>query len=101
MRVLHAHLRKISGANPSLGSLTRDLSTAGIMQNLQTFQSLLKEGEVTRYTAEELSTVCWSVYHMFLQLSDQTSCQAILLFEETVRPKLDLQLEYDGPELSF
>jgi hypothetical protein len=42
----------------SMSSITRDLrdlSTSGFIQN---FHSLLKEGEVTRYTCEEQARVC-------------------------------------------
>lgn len=34
----------------------RDLSTAGLIQN---FQSFLKEGENTRFSKEEQSRICW------------------------------------------
>jgi len=42
----------------SMSSITRDLrdlSTSGLIQN---FHSLLKEGEVIRYTSEEQARVC-------------------------------------------
>ncbi|XP_046386113.1 vacuolar protein sorting-associated protein 53 homolog [Ischnura elegans] len=60
VKLLQNNLPKIStpGSLTSMSSLTRDfrdLSKSGIIQN---FQSLLKEGEVTRYTREEQEKVC-------------------------------------------
>lgn len=34
----------------------RDLTTAGLIQN---FQSLLKEGETSRFSKEEQTRICW------------------------------------------
>ncbi|KAK3913798.1 Vacuolar protein sorting-associated protein 53-like protein [Frankliniella fusca] len=58
LRILQNSLPKVGGTAASLGSITRDLSTVSIIQNLQTFQSLLKEGDVTRYSPEEQARVC-------------------------------------------
>ncbi|XP_071448427.1 vacuolar protein sorting-associated protein 53 homolog [Hetaerina americana] len=60
LKLLQNNLPKIStpGSLTSMSSLTRDfrdLSKSGLMQN---FHSLLKEGEVTRYTRDEQEKVC-------------------------------------------
>lgn len=61
MKLLQNNLPKISAPGSlgsSMSSITRDLrdlSTSGFIQN---FHSLLKEGEVTRYTHEEQARVC-------------------------------------------
>ncbi|KAJ8667632.1 hypothetical protein QAD02_009295 [Eretmocerus hayati] len=60
MKILQNNLPKIGGASigSSVSSITRDfrdLSTSGLIQN---FQSFLKEGEVSRYSKEELLRIC-------------------------------------------
>ncbi|CAG5081341.1 Similar to Vps53: Vacuolar protein sorting-associated protein 53 homolog (Mus musculus) [Cotesia congregata] len=62
LKLLQNNLPKIGGGSLSLGSSMssitrdfRDLSTAGLIQN---FQSFLKEGETTRFSKEEQSRIC-------------------------------------------
>ncbi|KAH0535661.1 vacuolar protein sorting-associated protein 53 homolog [Cotesia glomerata] len=62
LKLLQNNLPKIGGSSLSLGSSMssitrdfRDLSTAGLIQN---FQSFLKEGESTRFSKEEQSRIC-------------------------------------------
>ncbi|XP_021916800.1 vacuolar protein sorting-associated protein 53 homolog [Zootermopsis nevadensis] len=61
VKLLQNNLPKITTSGSlgsSMSSITRDLrdlSTSGLIQN---FHSLLKEGEVTRYTREEQARVC-------------------------------------------
>ncbi|KAJ9589592.1 hypothetical protein L9F63_017177, partial [Diploptera punctata] len=61
IKLLQNNLPKIASPGSigtSMSSITRDLrdlSTSGLIQN---FHSLLKEGEVTRYTREEQARVC-------------------------------------------
>ncbi|XP_049767266.1 vacuolar protein sorting-associated protein 53 homolog [Schistocerca cancellata] len=63
VKLLQNNLPKLAAPSSGMSNLTRDLrdlssaglSTAGLIQN---FQSLLKEGEVTRYTPEEQARVC-------------------------------------------
>lgn len=60
VKLLQNNLPKITAGSlgSSMSSITRDfrdLSTSGFIQN---FHSLLKEGEVTRYTSEEQARVC-------------------------------------------
>lgn len=61
VKLLQNNLPKIAAPGSigsSMSSITRDLrdlSTSGLIQN---FHSLLKEGEVTRYTHEEQARVC-------------------------------------------
>ncbi|XP_015586668.1 vacuolar protein sorting-associated protein 53 homolog [Cephus cinctus] len=60
-KLLQNNLPKIAGSagiGTSMSNITRDLrdlSTAGLIQN---FQSLLKEGESTRFNKEEQSRIC-------------------------------------------
>ncbi|XP_025991195.2 vacuolar protein sorting-associated protein 53 homolog [Solenopsis invicta] len=59
VKILQNNLPKGSaGIGTSMGNITRDLrelSTSGFIQN---FQSLLKEGETTRFNKEEQSRIC-------------------------------------------
>ncbi|XP_015124851.1 vacuolar protein sorting-associated protein 53 homolog [Diachasma alloeum] len=60
LKLLQNNLPKIGGTSlgTSMSSITRDfrdLSTAGLIQN---FQSFLKEGETTRFSKEEQSRIC-------------------------------------------
>ncbi|KAF5291601.1 hypothetical protein FQA39_LY14323 [Lamprigera yunnana] len=60
IKILQNNLPKIEtqSLGSSVQSITRDLqkmSTSGLIQN---FSSLLKEGEITRFTSEELKKIC-------------------------------------------
>ncbi|XP_011299307.1 vacuolar protein sorting-associated protein 53 homolog [Fopius arisanus] len=60
LKLLQNNLPKMGGTSlgTSMSSITRDfrdLSTAGFIQN---FQSFLKEGEITRFSKEEQSRIC-------------------------------------------
>ncbi|XP_033212020.1 vacuolar protein sorting-associated protein 53 homolog isoform X2 [Belonocnema kinseyi] len=61
LKVLQNNLPKVGGSagiGTSMSNITRDfrdLSTAGLIQN---FQSFLKEGENTRFSKEEQSRIC-------------------------------------------
>ncbi|XP_012253433.2 vacuolar protein sorting-associated protein 53 homolog [Athalia rosae] len=61
LKLLQNNLPKIGGSasiGTSMSNITRDLrdlSTAGLIQN---FQSFLKEGEATRFNKEEQSRIC-------------------------------------------
>lgn len=60
LKLLQNNLPKMGGTSlgSSMSSITRDfrdLSTAGLIQN---FQSFLKEGETTRFSKEEQSRIC-------------------------------------------
>ncbi|XP_063986761.1 vacuolar protein sorting-associated protein 53 homolog isoform X2 [Diachasmimorpha longicaudata] len=60
LKLLQNNLPKVGGTSlgTSMSSITRDfrdLSTAGLIQN---FQSFLKEGETTRFSKEEQARIC-------------------------------------------
>lgn len=86
LRILQNSLPKVGGTAASLGSITRDLSTVSIIQNLQTFQSLLKEGDVSRYSPEEQARVCC------ILTTAEYCLETTQQLEEKLKEKVDSEL---------
>ncbi|KAJ1524078.1 hypothetical protein ONE63_010615 [Megalurothrips usitatus] len=86
LKILQNSLPKVGGSAASLGSITRDLSTVSIIQNLQTFQSLLKEGDVSRYSPEEQARVCC------ILTTAEYCLETTQQLEEKLREKVDPSL---------
>lgn len=104
-KYLHEYSEKLLQNNlpklevQSLGSsLTRDLqkiSTSGLIQN---FSSLLKEGEITRYTKDELTKICCilTTAEYCLETTQQLQEKLKEKIEPPFANQVDLSKEQDG-----
>lgn len=82
----------------SMQSITRDLqkiSTSGLIQN---FSSLLKEGEISRYTKDELTKICCilTTAEYCLETTQQLQDKLKEKIEPTLSNQIDLSKEQDG-----
>lgn len=78
--------------------ITRDLqkiSTSGLIQN---FSSLLKEGEITRYTKDELTKICCilTTAEYCLETTQQLQEKLKEKIEPSLSNQIDLSKEQDG-----
>ncbi|RZC42545.1 vacuolar protein sorting-associated protein 53 -like protein, partial [Asbolus verrucosus] len=99
-KLLQNNLPKIEAQSlgTSVQLLTRDLqkmSTSGLIQN---FSSLLKEGEITRFTKEELAKICCilSTAEYCLETTQQLSDKLKEKIEPSLADQIDLSKEQDN-----
>ncbi|XP_044261324.1 vacuolar protein sorting-associated protein 53 homolog [Tribolium madens] len=99
-RILQNNLPKIESQSigTSVQLLTRDLqkiSTSGIIHN---FSSLLKEGEITRFTKDELAKICCilSTAEYCLETTQQLSDKLKEKIEPALADQIDLSKEQDN-----
>lgn len=95
-KLLQNNLPKLE--TQTLGSITRDLqkmSTSGLIQN---FSSLLKEGEATRYTKEELQRICCvlTTAEYCLETTQQLQEKLKEKIEPSLADQVDLSKEQDS-----
>lgn len=89
---------EVQTLSSSMQSITRDfqkISTSGLIQN---FSSLLKEGEISRYTKDELTKICCilTTAEYCLETTQQLQDKLREKIEPALASQIDLAKEQDG-----
>lgn len=99
-KLLQNNLPKVESQTlgSSMQSITRDLqkmSTSGLIHN---FSSLLKEGEITRFTKDELVKICCilTTAEYCLETTQQLSDKLKEKIEPSLSDQIDLSKEQDS-----